>query len=74
MAEGVAGGAFFYANGAYAPITKQATPGVGAVLMTAGPDEIRGSSPNHPSAHKAHDSTRVVPILGSTDFAITVIP
>lgn len=27
VAEGVAGGAFFYVNGAYAPITKQVTPG-----------------------------------------------
>jgi hypothetical protein len=38
--------------------------------MTAGPDEVRRSDPYHRSVHEAHDSARVVPILGSTDFAI----
>ena len=42
-----------------------------AVLMTAGHDEIRGSSPDQKIALEAHDSAWVFPIPGSNRFAIT---
>ena len=39
--------------------------------LTAGPDEVRGSDPNHRIALCAHDSAQVFPIPGSYRFAIT---
>lgn len=43
----------------------------GAVLRTAGHDDVRGSGPDHVAALEAHDSAWVFPISGFDRLAIT---
>lgn len=43
----------------------------GAVLMTAGHDEVRGSGPDQSTALNAHDNAWVFPIRGVDRLAIT---
>jgi hypothetical protein len=45
-----------------------------AASMTAGLDEVRGLDPNQNRALEALDTTRVVPVLGSTIRHHTIAP